>query len=132
MRKICLFFIFIFYLKAKTLVAISIPPLEYFVKDIVGDKAEIFTVVKPGFSPATYEPKPSDLKKIAKANLYFAIGVPFEKSYLKRFKNVNKNLKIIFLQKGANFITLSKKGGKKEEESILIFGLVQKRLKRQF
>jgi len=113
MKKIILFLIFIFYLHAKTLVALSIPPLEYFLKEIAGKNVDAFVVVKPGFSPATYEPKPSDLKKIAKANLYFAIGVPFEKSYLKRFKNVNKNLKIIFLQKGANFITLSKKGGKK-------------------
>jgi len=113
MKKIILFLIFIFYLHAKTLVALSIPPLEYFLKEIAGKNVDAFVVVKPGFSPATYEPKPSDLKKITKANLYFAIGVPFEKAYLNRFQNINKNLKIVFLQKGANFIKLTKKGGKK-------------------
>jgi zinc transport system substrate-binding protein len=40
-------------------------------------------MVKPGASPATYEPKPRQMAELSKAKLYFSIGVPFEKAWLE-------------------------------------------------
>ncbi|WP_419770331.1 MAG: metal ABC transporter solute-binding protein, Zn/Mn family [Candidatus Marinarcus sp.] len=73
----------------------SIVPQKYFVEKIGGDKVNVNVMVQPGFSPATYEPKTSQLKLLAKSDVYFSIGVPFEHVWLDRFKSANKNLWIV-------------------------------------
>ncbi len=88
------------HLFAKLNIAVSIPPEAAFVKSIAADKAKIFVTVKPGDSPHTYEPKPSEMREIAKADIYFAIGVEFEKAWLPRFANQNKKMKIVDVSKG--------------------------------
>ncbi|MCF8110324.1 MAG: zinc ABC transporter substrate-binding protein [Desulfobacteraceae bacterium] len=76
-------------------VFVSIPPQKYFVKQIAGDRANIRVMVEPGSHPATYEPAPSQMRAVSKCDLYFAIGVPFEKAWLKKFKSVNPEMNIV-------------------------------------
>lgn len=76
---------------------VSILPEETFVKAIGGDKVKLSLMVQPGNSPHTYEPKPSQMIDIAKANLYFAIDVEFEQVWLPKFKDLNPNMQIIDL-----------------------------------
>ncbi|RLA70794.1 MAG: zinc ABC transporter substrate-binding protein [Epsilonproteobacteria bacterium] len=78
-------------------VVVSILPQHTFVKAIGGDKVDIALMVKPGNSPHTYEPKPSQMIEIAKADLYFAIDVEFENVWLPKFKNLNSNMQVIDL-----------------------------------
>ncbi|CCO23361.1 metal ABC transporter solute-binding protein, Zn/Mn family [Maridesulfovibrio hydrothermalis] len=78
-------------------ITVSIVPLEYFVKKIGGDLVEVNVMVRPGSSPATYEPQPRQMAGLSKADIYYAIGVPFEQAWLPRFKSANKNLDIINL-----------------------------------
>ncbi|WOE70000.1 zinc ABC transporter substrate-binding protein [Hydrogenimonas thermophila] len=85
---------------SKVNVVVSILPQKTFVKKIAGDLADVTVMVSPGASPATYEPKPSQMKKITKAQIYFSIGVPFEKAWLPRFKDQNQNIKIIDTAEG--------------------------------
>jgi zinc transport system substrate-binding protein len=84
---------------AKTNIVVSILPQKFFVEQITKDKADITVMVKPGNSPHTYEPKPSQMKDIAKANIYFSIGVEFEKSWLDKFVNQNQSMQIINVSK---------------------------------
>ncbi len=88
-------------------IAVSIMPEKSFVEAIGGDKVNVSLMVLPGNSPHTYEPKPSQMKDIAKASLYFAIGVEFEKIWLNKFKHSNKNMKTIELSKGIKKLSLS-------------------------
>jgi len=81
-------------------VVVSILPQKTFVKKIAGDLVDVTVMVAPGSSPATYEPKPSQMKKITKAQIYFSIGVPFEKAWLPRFKAQNPSIKLIDTAKG--------------------------------
>lgn len=76
-------------------VTVSILPQKFFVEKIAGDKIDVNVMVKPGASPATYEPKISQMRKLAKSKIYFAIGVPFENAWLKKFENANKKMKIV-------------------------------------
>jgi zinc transport system substrate-binding protein len=78
---------------------VSILPEQTFVKAIGGDKVSVSLMVLPGNSPHTYEPKPSQMKDIAKAKLYFAIGVEFENVWLEKFKSLNKHMQVIDLSK---------------------------------
>lgn len=76
-------------------VTVSILPQKFFVEKIAGNKIAVNVMVKPGASPATYEPKVSQMKKLSNSEIYFAIGVPFENSWLTRFENANKQMKIV-------------------------------------
>ena len=88
-------------LLAKFDIVVSIEPEAEIVRSIGGESLDSLEVmVKRGESPHTYEPKPSQMRAITKANLYFAIGVEFEKSWLSKFKNQNKNLKIVDISEG--------------------------------
>ena len=78
---------------------VSVLPQKTFLKAIGGDKVNIALMVKPGNSPHTYEPKPSQMIDINNADIYFAIGIEFEKVWLPKFINQNKNMKIANLDK---------------------------------
>ena len=81
-------------------VVVSILPEQTFVKAIGGDKVDVALMVLPGNSPHTYEPKPSQMKEIANASLYFAIGVEFEKVWLPKFRTLNSSMKVVDLSSG--------------------------------
>jgi len=86
---------------------VSIPPQVTFLKAIGGDKVEITLMVEAGNSPHTYEPKPSQMKAIARADVYFSIGVEFEHTWLSKFQSLNKNMKTIALDEGITKYSMS-------------------------
>lgn len=79
----------------KPSVFVSILPQKYFVEQIAGDLVDVHVMVKPGASPATYEPKVSQMKKLSSCEIYFAIGVPFERAWLGRIAGVNPQMRIV-------------------------------------
>jgi zinc transport system substrate-binding protein len=87
---------------AKLNIIVSIQPQLEFVSKIGGDKIETSLMVLPGNSPHTYEPKPSQMIAISRANLYLAIGVEFEKVWLDKFKNQNQKLIVKDITKDIN------------------------------
>jgi len=98
MKKITLAFLLsTTYIFSNMNAVVSILPQQTFVKAIAGDKINVSLMVLPGNSPHTYEPKPSQMIDIAKADLYFAINVEFEKVWLPKFKDLNPNMQIIDL-----------------------------------
>ena len=78
-----------------TKVLVSIVPQRYFVERIGGSLVQASVMVQPGASPATYEPKPRQMAALSKADLYFAIGVPFENIWLKKIASANPKLKVV-------------------------------------
>lgn len=97
-------------------VAVSIAPQKYFVEQIMGEDGDITILVPTGSSPATYAPKPSQLKALNRASLYFSIGVAFEQNWLPRFQSINSDLKIIDTTKGITKRTMSHKHGDHHHE----------------
>ena len=81
-------------------VSVSIVPQKYCVEKIGGNLVDVSVMVDPGASPATYEPKPIQMAEVSKANIYFAIGVPFEKSWLKKFATTNPGMLVVRTEKG--------------------------------
>lgn len=76
-------------------VTVSILPQKYFVEKIAGDKINVNVMVKPGNSPATYEPKTSQMRMLSDSLVYFSIGVPFEKVWLDKFKAANNKMLVV-------------------------------------
>jgi zinc transport system substrate-binding protein len=63
-------------------VFVSILPQKYFVERIGGGHVEVSVMVPPGKSPATYDPSPRQVTSLGGADIFFTIGVPFERSFL--------------------------------------------------
>ena len=98
MKKITLIFLLLTsYIFSNINAVVSILPEQTFVKAIGGDKVNVSLMVQPGNSPHTYEPKPSQMIDIAKADLYFAIDVEFEDVWLPKFQSLNPNMQVIDL-----------------------------------
>ena len=114
---LCIFTSFVF---AKINIAVSIIPQKEFVEKIAGEKANVFAIVKPGSSPHTYEPKPSELKEISEAKIYFPIKIEFENTWLDKFATQNKEMKIVEMTKGVNFITMKKHKHQDGKEKTII------------
>jgi len=76
-------------------IMVSILPQVDFVENIGKDKVSVSVMIPPGSSPATYEPKMEQLKKLSDADLYIKIGhIPFEKTQMKRLADLNPKMKI--------------------------------------
>ncbi|MBN1578134.1 MAG: zinc ABC transporter substrate-binding protein [Chitinispirillaceae bacterium] len=79
----------------KPLLFVSIPPQKYFVEKICGDYYSVKTLIPPGASPHSYEPKPSQMAELAEARIYFSIGVEMERAWLPRIKKLNPRLMVV-------------------------------------
>ncbi|MEA2063584.1 MAG: zinc ABC transporter substrate-binding protein, partial [Gemmatimonadota bacterium] len=54
----------------------------------------------PGRSPATYEPGPRQMSRMDRAEVFFGIGVPFEKPLIENISRIHGHLKIIDTSQG--------------------------------
>jgi zinc transport system substrate-binding protein len=90
-------------------VSASILPQKYFIQKIAGDRVQIEIMVLPGANPATYEPKPQQMVALTQASIYFAIGVPFEEHWLKRFMNANPKMAVVHTDQGIEKMALKTK-----------------------
>ncbi len=105
MKKIALYLLLsTTYIFSNINAVVSILPQQTFVQAIGGDKVNVSLMVLPGNSPHTYEPKPSQMIDVTKADLYFAIDVEFEQVWLPKFKNLNTKMKVIDLADGISKI----------------------------
>jgi zinc transport system substrate-binding protein len=91
----------------KLAVFVSIPPQKYFVQQIGKERVDVQVMVQPGASPATYEPKPGQMVALSKTPIYFAIGVPFEKNWLKKIAAANPNMRVVHTDDGIQKIPMS-------------------------
>jgi len=117
MKKITLIFLLsTTYIFSNINAVVSILPAQTFVKTIGGDKVTVSLMVQPGNSPHTYEPKPSQMVEIAKADLYFAIDVEFEEVWLPKFQNLNPKMQVVDLADNITKIQMQKHQCEAEEE----------------
>jgi zinc transport system substrate-binding protein len=98
-------------------VFVSILPQQYFVERVGGDRVKVSVMVAPGANPATYEPKPGQMAKMAGARIYFAVGVPFESVWLEKFASANPGMKIVGTDAGIRKIQMASHGHGEQKAS---------------
>jgi len=81
--------------KGKIRVFVSILPQAYFLERVGGERVDVSVLVGPGYSPATYELRPKQMAQLAKTQLYFRIGVPFEDVWMTRISRANPHMRVI-------------------------------------
>lgn len=72
-------------------IGVSIPPQKNLVERIGGEHVEVTVLLPTGSDPHTFEPRPSQLRDMSKADMYIAVGMPFEHAWLNRLMDVSKN-----------------------------------------
>ena len=108
MRFLIPFFLLINFVYAQTNIVVSILPQQTFVEKIGGNKVNVISMVPAGSNPHSYEPKPSQMIHISKAEIYFPIGFGFEDTWLDKFANQNKNMKFVEMTKDVERIMMKK------------------------
>jgi zinc transport system substrate-binding protein len=81
-------------------VFVSVLPLQTFVERIGGERVQVHTMVRPGHSPATYDPTPKQVARLAATDLYVRIGVPFERAWMPRIQSANPDLLVLDARQG--------------------------------
>lgn len=87
-------------LHATTNVSVTIEPQKRIVKAIGGELVNVNVMVQSGDDPHTYEPRPKQMVNISKSDIYFAVGLEFEKVWLPKFQALNKKMLISDLSIG--------------------------------
>jgi zinc transport system substrate-binding protein len=77
------------------IVTVSILPQAYFVEQIAGEAVSINVMVGPGEEAHTYEPSPEQMKTLSSSQIFFSIGVEYEKTWIPRFEDINPELTVI-------------------------------------
>ena len=105
--------------KDRLKVAVTILPEKFFVEKIGGSLVEVEVMVPPGANPVSYEPKASQMRVLSKASIYFSIGVPVEKTWLKRFMELNPGMIVVPLYEGIQRIPISGHNHKNHTEGFM-------------
>lgn len=99
--------------QGKIRVAVSIPPLADFVRQVGGDRVEMELMVPPGASVHTYEPRPRQLQFMARAHVLVLNGVNLELWARKMVDSSgNPDLLVVDTSKGIAILA----GGEEEDK----------------
>ncbi|MFH1746671.1 MAG: zinc ABC transporter substrate-binding protein [Planctomycetota bacterium] len=79
---------------SKLAVFVSILPQAFFVERIGGEYVDVNVLVRPGQSPHSYEPTARQMSALAKARVFFRIGVPFEEVLVPKIEGTFKQLEM--------------------------------------
>jgi zinc transport system substrate-binding protein len=90
---------------------VSILPQKHFVERVGKQHVAVSVMVGPGQSPETYEPTPRQMTALARARLYFSIGVAFEDVWIKRILAANPALRVVPMQRGIALLPLTGPSG---------------------
>jgi len=85
-------------------VFVSIPPQRYFVERVGGEYVTVSVLLRPGQSPHTYDPTPKQMVELASAQIFFRIGVPFEKQVITKVAATLKDLRIVDTREGIDAV----------------------------
>lgn len=80
----------------KPTVTVTIPPYQYFVNKIAGDKVDVNVMVSTGNNPETYEPYAQQMVELSKSSLYLKVGnIGFEQTWMKKLTDNAPDMKVI-------------------------------------
>lgn len=92
---------------------VSILPQAYFVSRVGGPAVEVKVLVGPGQSHETYEPTPRQIASLAKTDVYFTIGAPFERNLVGKVKGMFPGLAIVDAGAGVPLVRFAPGSGER-------------------
>ncbi|MBW1696364.1 MAG: zinc ABC transporter substrate-binding protein [Deltaproteobacteria bacterium] len=92
-------------------VFVSIEPQAFFVEQVGGENVDVEVLLPSGQSPRSFEPLPRQLAELARARVFFRIGVPYEERMLSKISSMFTGLEVVDTRKGIEFRYLDEHGG---------------------
>ncbi len=74
-------------------VVVTVNPLALLIEEVTGERASVHVLVPPGASPHSFEPKPSDLVKVARADVFLSVGGGLDDWSSRLFQTVHGRAK---------------------------------------
>ena len=115
-KSLFLLFISLVFSFAKPLVSVSIPPQKYFVEKIAASTLDINVIIPAGTDEHNFDFKPATMKKLEKSDIYFTIGLEFERVFADKFQSNFANLQVIDTGKGLRNLKTSHTHSKDEHD----------------
>lgn len=81
-------------------VVAGVLPVRYLAEQIGGTQVRADLMVPPGREPHTYEPTPQQIAVLSRAQIYVAVGMPFEEALLPKITASVPTLTVVDLRKG--------------------------------
>lgn len=88
-------------------VFVMISPQRYLVERIGGDLVSVGVLVQQGLCAESYEITPRQMDELARAQLFFRIGMPSEESILPKLAEVCPKLKVVDLREGVPLLSMA-------------------------
>lgn len=90
-------------------VMVTLLPQAEFLEKIGGEKVEVTVMVPPGADVHTYEPTPSQMIALAKAELYAKVGsgIEFESAWMNKLVDQNSDMFVVDCSQGVTFVEMS-------------------------
>jgi zinc transport system substrate-binding protein len=87
-------------------VMVTILPQAEFARAVGGSHVNVTVMVPPGQEPHTYAPKPSQMRDLESADIYFALGsgIEFELVWMERFTELNRGMLVVDGSDGVHMI----------------------------
>ena len=115
-KSLFLLFISLVFSFAKPLVSVSIPPQKYFVEKIAASTLDINVIIPAGTDEHNFDFKPATMKKLEKSDIYFTIGLEFERVFADKFQSNFANLQVIDTGKDLRNLVTSHTHSKDEHD----------------
>lgn len=80
---------------AKPLVSVSVPPQKHFVEKIAANTLDINVIIPAGVDEHNFDFKPATMQRLEKSDIYFTIGLEFERVFADKFQSNFANLQVI-------------------------------------
>jgi zinc transport system substrate-binding protein len=99
-------------------VLVTIAPLREVVRSIAAEDTEVVVMVPEGQDPHSYSPKPSQLLRASKADIYFKVGsgIEFEELHLQTITEQNRGMLVTDLSEGIDIFDFDEHYGQEDHE----------------
>jgi len=101
----------------RIIVVVSILPQKEFAERLGGEKVKVTVMVGEGQDPHAYEPRPSQLKDVGNAAIYFKVGsgIGFEEVWMDTLMEQNRDMEIVDGSRGIELISMGNATHDEEE-----------------
>ena len=115
-KSLFLLFISLVFGFSKPLVSVSVPPQKHFVEKIAANTLDINVIIPASTDEHNFDFKPTTMKKLEKSDIYFTIGLEFERVFADKFQSNFANLQVIDTGKDLRNLATSHTHSKDEHD----------------
>jgi zinc transport system substrate-binding protein len=92
--------------EGKIRAVVGIPPVASLLERIGGERVSVSVLVKSGQDPHTFQLTPKQMIDLGEADLYYAVGLPFERRLIEKLQGMNMGFLLVQTDAGVEKIPL--------------------------